>query len=78
MIRTWSLLLRNAQRLGYIVEGRQVRPTVLLRLSQALCMLLLEAKLLFSTPSHNEDVHCVLHSFVDICGDTCQGLLPGA
>lgn len=25
MIRTWSLLLRNAQRLGYIVSGRQVR-----------------------------------------------------
>ena len=24
MIRTWSLLLRNAQRLGYIVSGRQV------------------------------------------------------
>ena len=24
MIRTWSLLLRNAQRLNYIVSGRQV------------------------------------------------------
>ena len=24
MIRTWSLLLRNAQRLGYVVNGRQV------------------------------------------------------
>lgn len=27
MIRTWSLLLRNAQRSGYIVSGRQVSAT---------------------------------------------------
>ncbi len=26
MIRTWSLLLRNARRLNYIVSGRQVGP----------------------------------------------------
>ncbi len=29
MIRTWSLLLRNAQRLGYIVSGRQVSKPIL-------------------------------------------------
>ena len=28
MIRTWSLLLRNAQRLGYIVSGRQARASL--------------------------------------------------
>lgn len=28
MIRTWSLLLRNAQRLNYIVSGRQVGPSI--------------------------------------------------